>query len=168
MVHRPRYRMGRHDSLYLLGLCLLIVSHTKLQNADKEQLLNVIRMVTFQLALNATRLVDPNNLAQIVPTATFWALFTDAWAFLSVTLPKIAVGILLIRIFRPRAWLKATIMSTVLGLFAVCIGGFIICFVQCNPVAGQWNPYKYPKTKCWPRNVQIKYALVGSCKFCCT
>lgn len=52
-----------------------------------------------------------------------------------------------------------------IGLFVVCVAGFIICFVQCNPVAGQWDPYKHPETKCWPRNVQIYYALIGSCKY---
>jgi len=124
--------------------------------------LNVVRMVTFQLALNATRRVDVNNLSRTVPTATFWALFTDSWAFLSVTLPKVAVAFLLIRIFRPRPWVRTTILSMALGLFVVCIAGFIICFVQCNPVAGQWDPYKYPNAHCWPRNVQIDYALVGS------
>ncbi|KAF2811305.1 uncharacterized protein BDZ99DRAFT_569388 [Mytilinidion resinicola] len=123
---------------------------------------DVVRMVTFQLALSATRRVDPSNLPQTVPDATFWGLFTDAWAFLSVTLPKVGVAFLLIRIFRPKPWARATIMSLALGLFAVCIAGFFICFVQCNPIAGQWNPYKYPDTKCWPRNVQIIYALVGS------
>ena len=121
-------------------------------------------MVTFQLALSATRHIDPANLPQTVPTAVFWSLFTDSWAFLSVTLPKVGVAILLVRIFRPRPWVRATIMSMALGLFVVCIGGFIICFVQCNPVAGQWDPYQHPGTRCWPRNVQIDYSLLGSCK----
>jgi hypothetical protein len=122
-------------------------------------------MITFQLALSATRRVDPSNLPQTVPSATFWSLFTDSWAFLSVTLPKVGVAFLLVRIFRPQPWLRATIMSMAIGLFVVCIGGFIICFVQCSPVAGQWDPYKHPDTKCWPRDVQIIYSLFGSCKY---
>src|ERR1700712_5196573 len=98
-------------------------------------------MVTFQLALSATRRVDqldPASLPFTVPNATFWALFTDSWAFLSVTLPKVGVAILLIRIFQPRTWVRNVIMSSALGLFAICIAGFVICFVQCNPAAGQW------------------------------
>ncbi|OAK93510.1 hypothetical protein IQ06DRAFT_382835 [Phaeosphaeriaceae sp. SRC1lsM3a] len=128
-------------------------------------LLDLVRMVTFHLALVATKKVnamDPNSLPSTVPTATFWSLFTDTWAFLSVTLPKVGVAFLLIRIFRPKAWLKTTILSVSIGLFAYCVVGFIISFVQCNPVAGQWDPYNYPNAKCWPRNVQIYYALVGS------
>jgi hypothetical protein len=131
-------------------------------------MLNVVRMVTFQLALSATRRVDqtnPSSLPQTVPAATFWALFTDSWAFLSVTLPKVGVAFLLIRIFRPRPWVRTMILSAALGLFAICIAGFVICFVQCNPVPGQWDPYRYPEVKCWPRNVQIDYSLVGSCKY---
>lgn len=125
-------------------------------------------MVSYHLALVATSRVnamDPVSLPSTVPIATFWSLFTDTWAFLSVTLPKVGVAFLLIRIFRPKPWLRTTIMSVSIGLFVVCVVGFIISFVQCNPVAGQWDPYTYPETKCWPRNVQIYYALVGSCKY---
>jgi hypothetical protein len=134
---------------------------------ERQQCLNVVRMVSFQLALNATRLVDvndPANEPNTVPPAVFWALFTDSWSFLSITLPKISVAFLLIRIFQPQSWLKKTIMSMAVVLNVICVGGFIICFVQCNPVAGQWDPYRHPDTKCWPRDVQIDYALVGSCK----
>ncbi len=56
-------------------------------------------------------------------------------------------------------------MAMAVGLFVVCIVGFVICFVQCSPVAGQWDPYQYPETHCWPRNVQVDYSLVASCKF---
>ncbi|KAF2662349.1 hypothetical protein K491DRAFT_175281 [Lophiostoma macrostomum CBS 122681] len=125
-------------------------------------MLDAVRMITFQLALDATRKLDPSNLPATVPRATFWSLFTDAWSFLSVTLPKVGVAILLVRIFRPRAWVHATILSAAIGVFVFCSVGFIICFVKCNPVPGQWDPYKYPHTKCWPQNVQIDYTLVGS------
>jgi len=124
-------------------------------------------MVTYQLALTATRRVDENNpstIPQTVPPATFWALFTDSWSFLSVTLPKIGVAILLIRIFRPRPLVRRAMLSMAIGLNIVCFVGFVICFVQCNPVAGQWDPFRHPDTHCWPRNVQIDYSIVGSCK----
>ncbi|KAF2491169.1 hypothetical protein BU16DRAFT_595958 [Lophium mytilinum] len=129
---------------------------------NRAKVFDVVRMVTFQIALSATSRVDTNNLPNTVPDATFWSVFTDAWSFLSVTLPKVGVAFLFIRIFRPKPWTRTIILSLALGLFAVCIAGFFICFVQCNPIAGQWNPYKYPETKCWPRDVQIIYALVGS------
>ena len=143
----------------------LVVWHQATQFADLWQLLDVVRMVTFQLALSATRRVDPADLPGTVPSATFWSLFTDAWSFLSVTLPKVGVAFLLVRIFRPRPWVRTTILSIALGLFVFCIAGFVICFVQCSPVAGQWDPYTHPDTVCWPRDVQIDYSLAGSCKF---
>ncbi|KAI9685245.1 MAG: hypothetical protein M1822_004618 [Bathelium mastoideum] len=130
-------------------------------------LLDVVRMVTFQLALSTTHKVDSANLRETMPAATFWSLFTDSWSFLSVTLPKVGVAFLLIRIFRPKPWVSTTIMSMALGLFVICIVGFIICFVQCTPVAGQWDPYRYPDVHCWSRNVQIGYALVGSSASAC-
>lgn len=121
-------------------------------------------MVTLTLALHAVRQVDSQNYAHTVPNATFWALFTDSWCFLSVTLPKIAVALLLIRIFRPRPWVRKSFLGLSIGLFVVCIAGFVICFVQCYPVAGQWDPYSHPEVKCWPRDVQIDYALAASCE----
>lgn len=124
-------------------------------------------MVTFHLALVNTKKVDPLNpqsLPATIPPATFYSLFTDTWAFLSVTLPKVGVAFLLVRIFRPRPLVRNTIFFLSIGLFVFCIVGFIISFVQCSPVASQWDQFKYPDGKCWPRNVQIIYALVGSCK----
>ncbi|KAF2634159.1 hypothetical protein P280DRAFT_512095 [Massarina eburnea CBS 473.64] len=123
---------------------------------------DVVRMVTFQMALSATRKVTPDNQMETAPDATFYSLFTDSWAFLSVTLPKVGVAFLLVRIFRPKPWVHATILWMAIGLFVYCVVGFFICFVQCTPIAGQWNPFKHPEVKCWPRNVQMIYSLVGS------
>jgi len=53
-------------------------------------------------------------------------------------------------------------LSMAIGLNIVCFVGFVICFVQCNPVAGQWDQFRHPDTHCWPRNVQIDYSIVGS------
>ncbi|KAF2150321.1 hypothetical protein K461DRAFT_314378 [Myriangium duriaei CBS 260.36] len=124
--------------------------------------LNVVRMTSFQLSLVSTRHIDPTNLPGTFPTPVFWALFTDTWAFLSVTLPKVGVALLLCRIFRPRPWVKVTLLSMSIGLFVYCIAGFIISFVQCSPVPFQWNPWKYPEGKCWPGHVQIYYAEPGA------
>lgn len=126
--------------------------------------MDVVRIVTFQVSLVYTRHLNPADGQATIPPATFWAFFSDSWAFLSVTLPKVGVAILLIRIFRPRPWVRRTLLGSSLILFVICIAGFIICFVQCNPVPGQWDPYTYPDTKCWPRDVQIDYSITASCK----
>jgi hypothetical protein len=119
-------------------------------------------MVTFQLALTYTKKVTIPTIAETSPDATFWGLFTCAWAFISCTLPKVGVAVLLLRIFRPSQSARTAILVSVNVFFLYCFVGFFICFVQCTPMAGQWNPFKYPGTKCWPRNVQMIYALVGS------
>ncbi|KAF2009122.1 hypothetical protein BU24DRAFT_429047 [Aaosphaeria arxii CBS 175.79] len=123
---------------------------------------DVVRMVTFQLALTYTKKVTIPTIAETSPDATFWGLFTCSWAFISCTLPKVGVAILLIRIFNPPKSARTAILVCVNIFFLYCFVGFFICFVQCTPMAGQWNPFKYPETKCWPRNVQMIYALVGS------
>lgn len=40
--------------------------------------------------------------------------------------------------------------------------GFVITFVQCDPAAGQWNPFQHPRTRCWERVVQIVYSCTVS------
>lgn len=121
-------------------------------------------MITFQMALSYTRQITAENLTTSAPPATFWALFTDTWAFLSVTLPKIGVAFLLVRIFQPRPWVRYAILGFPFALFLICIVGFILSFAQCSPAAGQWDPFSHPDTVCWPRNTFIDYALVASCK----
>lgn len=121
-------------------------------------MLDITRAAVFQKALSSTKRITPVNLPETVPTAAFWVIFTDAWAFFSIALPKLGVGILIIRLFRPQRWLKFSIMSLCVALNILAAVGFIITFVQCNPAAGQWDPYKYPQTRCWNRTVQIIYA----------
>ncbi|CAF9922052.1 MAG: hypothetical protein GOMPHAMPRED_002477 [Gomphillus americanus] len=125
-------------------------------------LFDIVRMITFQMALSYTRQITAENLTTSAPPATFWALFTDTWAFLSVTLPKIGVAFLLVRIFQPRPWVRYAILGFPFALFLICIVGFILSFAQCSPAAGQWDPFSHPDTVCWPRNTFIDYALVAS------
>ncbi|KAL8723380.1 MAG: hypothetical protein Q9225_000296 [Loekoesia sp. 1 TL-2023] len=127
--------------------------------------LNMVRAAVFQKALDSTRHISTANPTDSVSTAGFWVIFIDAWAFLSIALPKLGVSILIIRIFRPRQWLKASIFTLGVALNILAIVGFIITFVQCDPVAGQWNPFRYPQTHCWDRTIQVIYSCTvgGTC-----
>lgn len=125
-------------------------------------ILNITRAAVYQKSLISTRRITPTNLPETVPTATFWAVFTGAWSFLSIVLPKLGIGILIIRIFRPHHWLKVSIITLCASLNILAIVGFIITFVQCNPVPGQWDPFRHPQTRCWNRDVQIVYAITVS------
>lgn len=138
---------------------------SQVADCSSQQVLDIIRAAVLQTALDSTRQITPANLPETVPTATFWIIFTDAWSFLSIELPKLGVGILIIRLFRPQRWLKLSIITHCVALNILAIVGFIITFVQCDPTAGQWNPFAYPQTRCWNRSVQIIYActLSGMC-----
>ncbi|KAL8949401.1 MAG: hypothetical protein Q9222_004484 [Ikaeria aurantiellina] len=120
--------------------------------------LAIVRAACFQTALNSARGLDLANLPGKVPTAAFWVIFTDAWSFFSIALPKLGIGMLIIRVFRPRRWLKRTILIFCVALNILALVGFILVFAQCDPVAGQWNPFDHPGTRCWDRAVQLIYA----------
>ena len=107
----------------------------------------------FQKALDSARQITAVDASGVIPTAAFWVIFTDAWAFFSIALPKLGVGILIIRIFRPQRWLNVSIMTLSVALNILAIVGFVLTFVQCDPVAGQWNPFQYPQTRCWNRDI---------------
>lgn len=130
------------------------------QGADcfVQQMFDIVRAGTFQKALDSTQQITTANLMGTVPTAAFWVIFHDAWAFFSIGLPKLGVGILIIRIFRPQPWLRVSIMTLCVTLNVLAIVGFIITFAQCQPAAGQWDPFKHPETTCWKRNIQIIYS----------
>lgn len=134
------------------------------QDADcfVQQVLDIIRAAVFQKALDSTKQINPANLSSTIPTAAFWVIFTDAWAFFSIALPKLGVGILLIRLFRPQRWLRVSITTLCVALNILAIVGFTITFVQCDPTVGQWDPFRYPQTRCWNRAVQIIYSCTVS------
>lgn len=120
----------------------------------------IVQAAIFQVALNAAKDLDTANLRGTVPPAAFWAILMNNWSFLSIELPKVCVAILIVRLFRPALWLQVVIWGLCATINVLAVVGFIITWVMCNPVAGQWDPYKYPTTKCWPRSIQITYACV--------
>ncbi|KXG47449.1 uncharacterized protein PGRI_013190 [Penicillium griseofulvum] len=120
----------------------------------------IVQASVFQVALNAAKDLDATNLPVTVPKAAFWAIMSNNWSFLSIELPKVCIAILLVRLFRPALWLRIVIWGLCVTINVLAVVGFIITWVMCNPVAAQWNPYKYPTAKCWPRSIQITYACV--------
>lgn len=105
----------------------------------------IVQAAIFQVALNAAKGLDTTNLPVTVPRVAFWAILMNHWPFLSIELPKVCVAILLVR---PALWLRIVIWGLCVTINALAVVGFIITWVMCNPVAGQWNPYKYPTAKC--------------------
>lgn len=98
----------------------------------------------------------------LLSPAAFWALFTTSWGYVSTALPKLAVGILISRIFRPQQWLRVSIISycIVLNILAVIV--LIFSFAQCDPPAGQWDPFHHPNAHCRDKNIQLGLSTVTS------
>ncbi|RAH70082.1 uncharacterized protein BO66DRAFT_438443 [Aspergillus aculeatinus CBS 121060] len=124
--------------------------------------LNIIRAAAMQKSVDAYQVVELTNLPESVPAASFWAVFVDSWAFFSIGIPKLGIAFLTCRILRPPRWLQTSVISFCIVLNVLATVGFILCFVQCSPVAGQFNPWKYPHVKCWDQRVQLDYACAVS------
>lgn len=122
----------------------------------------MIRATTFQLAANATKRVTLDDFPGTVPSAAFWSIFTYTWSFISIALPKLGVGILINRVFRPARWIRMSIIIFCILLNVIAIIGLVITFVECSPVDGQWNPYKYRRVTCWNRDIQLIYVCILS------
>ncbi|KAI9037668.1 uncharacterized protein KD926_000084 [Aspergillus affinis] len=120
----------------------------------------IVQAAIFQKALDSARELDPKDLPGTVPPAAFWAIMMNNWSFLSIEIPKVAVAILITHLFRPSLWIRVVIWGLCVTINVLAIVGFVITFVMCDPVPGQWDPFQYPETKCWHRSVQIMYACV--------
>lgn len=129
---------------------------------SSSQVISICGAAFFQTAINLTHLVldDPSKPSLVAPAA-FWALFTAAWGYITVALPKLVVGILICRLFRPQTWLRVSIITYCVVLNIVSIIVLIFSFAQCSPVAGQWDPFRHPDVKCWDKSVQVDTATVA-------
>ncbi|EEA22011.1 conserved hypothetical protein [Talaromyces marneffei ATCC 18224] len=74
-------------------------------------------------------------------------------------LPKISVALLLTRLLQPGPWTKGMlIVPSIIGFIGGGICSAIVTFVQCNPVAGQWEPERYHPT-CWDPSVMVDFYI---------
>lgn len=94
--------------------------------------------------------------------ARFYYLISVWPALLAITVPKVAVAGLIIRIFTPDVWTK-TIMSGV-----VCIGvlNYIVISAlstfQCQPLAAAWDP-RVRAVKCVSAKIYLDLCYFTSC-----
>ena len=167
MLQQRWLGLGRFDHYAILGVSCPHYNacfHLRLYSCHYQGL-NIIRAAAMQKSVDAYQVVELTNLPESVPAASFWAVFVDSWAFFSIGIPKLGIAFLTCRILRPPRWLQTSVISFCIVLNVLATVGFILCFVQCSPVAGQFNPWKYPHVKCWDRRVQLDYACAVSCMF---
>lgn len=96
--------------------------------------------------------------------ARFYYLVSVWPALLAITVPKVAVAGLIIRIFTPDVWTK-TIMSAV-----VCIGvaNYIVIsalsMFQCQPLAASWDP-RVQAARCVSAKIYLDLCYFTSCRY---
>lgn len=94
--------------------------------------------------------------------ARFYYLVSVWPALLAITVPKLAVAGLIIRIFTPDAWTK-TIMSVV-----VCIGvaNYVVISAlstfMCQPLAASWDP-RVRAERCVSAKIYLDLCYFTSC-----
>jgi len=95
--------------------------------------------------------------------ARFYYLVSVWPALLAITVPKVAVAGLIIRIFTPDVWTK-TIMSVV-----VCIGvvNYVVISVlstfMCQPLAAAWDP-RVQAVRCVNAKIYLDLCYFTSCR----
>jgi hypothetical protein len=128
-------------------------------------MLNMVRAATLQKAVNSVRNIDLSHASDTVPPATFWASFTCVWTFVCLGIPKLGMALLVCRLFRPRRSVRLFVIISVSILCVLGLIGFIIWYVQCDPVMGRFDRWRYPETRCWDPDIANIIACVLSGEF---
>lgn len=129
-----------------------------------EQAVNLASTIIITISSNTMiHAIDTTTTPSHLETTTVYALKLSIIAGAinpsTIWLPKISVALLLSRLLQPKPWTKVMlIVPSVVGFVAGGIGSALITFLQCNPVAGQWDPERYHPT-CWDPSVMVDYNI---------
>ena len=86
-----------------------------------------------------------------------WIIIAFIPGIISLSLPKLAVALLLIRLLNPSKWQRWFMYFITIS----CIIAFVLCalflWVQCTPTEGLWNPTIV--ATCWNPSVLVNYAI---------
>lgn len=96
--------------------------------------------------------VDPDRL----PHLEKLYLISLPFAILTLSLPPIAVAILLDRLIEPARRQKWILFSVPALQFIAAAVEVVLLFVQCSPASTLWNP-KATRANCWNSRVIISY-----------
>ena len=127
-----------------------------------EQAVNLATTIIITICSNAMiHAIDttPSHLETTTVYSLRLSLIAGAMNPNTIWLPKISVALLLSRLLQPKPWTKVMlIVPSVVGFVAGGIGSAMITILQCNPVAGQWDPERYHPT-CWDPSVMVDYNI---------
>ena len=93
-----------------------------------------------------------------LPHALKLTIISAAVSIMTVLVPKLAVALLLARVFTPHRSTNIAFIILTTILLAMGVMEVIITFVVCDPVPGQWDPYRY-HPKCWNPSIQIDTSI---------
>lgn len=130
-----------------------------------EQAVNLSSTIIITISSNTmihamdTTTTTPSHLETTTVYALKLSLIAGAINPNTIWLPKISVALLLSRLLQPKPWTKVMlIVPSVVGFVGGGIGSALITFLQCNPIAGQWDPERYHPT-CWDPSVMVDYNI---------
>ena len=90
---------------------------------------------------------------------------SHAFAISATGLGKIAFSVFLLRIIpKSKPWMRRFLHGSNALLVAINMPLIILTYVQCDPVAGLWEPNI--GAKCWNPHIQDSYALFQGCTQC--
>ena len=103
--------------------------------------------------------VDPRNYTLLFLEGSLSTLFS----VLAATWSKTSFSFTLLRLCTAHSWMKATLWFIIISMNALMYLTIILKFVQCNPVAKNWDTSL--GGTCWPRQIFIGFAITSGCLF---
>lgn len=93
----------------------------------------------------------------VIPRATYWHIIWQPTFFLSVTLVRISICLLLLRIFGVNRHWRWGLWAVIALIITIFIPSFVMLFTQCIPYEKSWNPKI--NGHCVPASDNIRAAL---------
>ena len=103
------------------------------------------------------------NIAQVIRAGKL-LFISELLANLVICVVKISVALFLLRIGGLRRWLKVSLYATIVLLVSSTSAFVVILFVQCRPIAGNWNPMIKRTAKCLSTSAltDVSYCSAGT------
>lgn len=103
------------------------------------------------------------DIAQLVRAGKL-LFISELLANLTICVVKVSVALFLLRIGGLRGWLKASFYATIVFLVSSTSAFVVILFVQCRPIAGNWDPMIKRTAKCLSTSAltDVSYCSAGT------
>lgn len=88
----------------------------------------------------------------------------ELFSNLCICVVKISVALFLLKIGGLQRWLRASLLATIALLVSSTFATIVVLFVQCRPIAGNWDPTVRLTAKCLSASAlaDVSYCSVGS------